>query len=131
MAIEFNTTKERLLQDLQARLSDLRDRRPLHVLVKELRSKRSAGPDSQNNHLHGHLRQLSDYSGYALSYLKMWVMAYAMLELDYPDQGMYGLPVPKPDSEASPSEFAKLIDAVHMLADGILPGGRDDLREDE
>lgn len=78
---------------------------------------RSTGRYSQSAHLHGHLRQLAEYSGYHLNEMKA-VMKEAVGEWPTKTINMGGRPyeVPISEAEASSVEENAAIEWCHQMA---------------
>ena len=79
--------------------------------------KRSAGPRSQNNHLHGHCQQIALYHGNSVDDIKQWIKRKAADERGYPSIVMPdGSTQPKSSAEASVEECSILIECAHQVA---------------
>ena len=105
------------------------------LTVETPKKPRSTGDGSQNHHLNGHIRQISEETGNEPEVVKLEVKYRAVVFLGYPIEkrpdgsdstDIWGRPKGISESDSSVEECAKLIEIVHVLASelGII------LRED-
>lgn len=93
-----------------------RGNRLFEVEVKPFRKRRSTGKFSQNNHLHGHVRQIAMETGNSMRTVEDACIEQA-LGMGYPVETRWdGKQVAKDPKTATRPEFALLIDASHILA---------------
>jgi len=78
---------------------------------------KSTGPGSQNNHFHGHCRQIAAWHANSVTAIKDWVKREAVDRMDYPEELLPDLTrIPKGVADASSAEVSLLAECVHMLA---------------
>ena len=101
-------------------------RSPYVTLTVEVpRKPRSTGAGSQNHHLNGHIRQISEETGNDPEVVKLEVKYRAVVFLGYPVEkspdgsdalDIWGRPMGMSEADSSVEECAKLIEIVHALA---------------
>lgn len=86
------------------------------VTLARPRKPRTTGDGSQNHHLNGHIMQICQETGNDYETVKNAVKMIAVENLGYPYAELHGTITPRPESESSTEECAKLIEAAHLLA---------------
>lgn len=114
--IQFKATKAQIVGHVVAYASQMRPNRPYTVIIKEWRRPRTTGPQSQNNHLHGHERQIAAATGNSMEAIDFYIMGRAMNEYDYPVEYVREIPQPLPQVSANTQQFGTLIEMAHRLA---------------
>ena len=103
---------------IKRELRKCRDKHNDYVLVtiQPPKRPRSTGAYSQNHHLNGHIMQICNETGNSYEAVKNAVKMIAVEQMEYPYTDFHGVITPKPESECSTEECAKLIEASHILA---------------
>ena len=86
------------------------------VTIASPKRPRTTGDGSQNHHLNGHIMQICVETGNDYDAVKNAVKMIAVEQMGYPYTDFHGVITPKPESESSTDECAKLIEAAHILA---------------
>ncbi len=86
------------------------------VTIQTPKRPRTTGAYSQNHHLNGHIMQICNETGNSYEAVKNAVKMIAVEQMEYPYTDFHGVITPKPESECSSEECAKLIEASHILA---------------
>lgn len=96
-----------------------------HVIIENVKKKRSTGPLSQNHHLNGHCMQISKETGQDFETVKLYLKRKAItngLRIKTKPNGeivysiIDGEPVPISESEMSVEECAWCIEEAHALS---------------
>ena len=105
-------------ENIKRELRKCRDKHNDYVLVTIQTPKRprTTGAFSQNHHLNGHIMQICNETGNSYEAVKNAVKMIAVEQMEYPYTDFHGVITPKPESECSSEECAKLIEASHILA---------------
>ena len=103
---------------IKRELAKCRDKHNDYVLVtiQPPKKPRTTGDGSQNHHLNGHIMQICAETGNDYDAVKNAVKMIAVEQMGYPYTDFHGVITPKPESESSTDECAKLIEAAHVLA---------------
>ena len=103
---------------IRRELTKCRDKHNDYVLVTIAQPKRprTTGDGSQNHHLNGHIMQICNVTGNDYAAVKNAVKMIAVEQMGYPYTDFHGVITPKPESESSTDECAKLIEAAHIHA---------------
>ena len=88
------------------------------ITIKEWREGRSTGEHSQNNHIHGHVRDIvcSGLSNGSVSATKRILASMAADAGRYPVVMVLGQLVPKDDTDLDTAEAAEFIEFLHQFA---------------
>ena len=89
------------------------------ITIQPPYKKRSTGKNSQNHHLNGHITQIANETGNDFETVKMIVKIIAMDNFDYPFTTYKGERLPMSETKCDTVQCAKLIEAVHYLADDM------------
>ncbi len=105
-------------ENIKREIRKCRDKHNDYVLVTSQTPKRprTTGAFSQNHHLNGHIMQICNETGNSYEAVKNAVKLIAVEQMEYPYTDFHGVITPKPESECSSEECAKLIEASHILA---------------
>lgn len=105
-------------ENIKRELRKCRDKHNDYVLVtiQPPKRTRTTGAFSQNHHLNGHIMQICNETGNSYEAVKNAVKMIAVEQMEYPYTDFHGVITPKPESECSSEECAKLIEASHILA---------------
>lgn len=105
-------------ENIKRELRKCRDKHNDYVLVtiQPPKRPRTTGAYSQNHHLNGHIMQICNETGNSYEAVKNAVKMIAVEQMEYPYTDFHGVITPKPESECSSEECAKLIEASHILA---------------
>ncbi|MFC2602303.1 MAG: hypothetical protein ACFNX0_00155 [Treponema sp.] len=117
--IAFELTDDNAIkQRIAAVLSYCKSKHNDYVLLtlESPKRPRSTGAFSQNHHLNGHIMQICNETGNSYEAVKNAVKMIAVEQMEYPYTDFHGVITPKPESECSTEECAKLIEASHILA---------------
>lgn len=111
-------TDTAIREAIKRELVKCRDKHNDYVLVTIASPKRprTTGDGSQNHHLNGHIMQICAETGNHYDVVKNAVKMIAVEQMGYPYTDFHGVITPKPESESSTDECAKLIEAAHILA---------------
>ena len=111
-------TDTAIREAIKRELTKCRDKHNDYVLVTIASPKRprTTGDGSQNHHLNGHIMQICAETGNDYETVKNAVKMLAVEQMGYPYTDFHGVITPKPESESSTDECAKLIEAAHILA---------------
>ena len=111
-------TDTAIREAIKRELTKCRDKHNDYVLVTIASPKRprTTGDGSQNHHLNGHIMQICAETGNDYEAVKNAVKMLAVEQMGYPYTDFHGVITPKPESESSTDECAKLIEAAHILA---------------
>ena len=111
-------TDAAIREAIRRELVKCRDKHNDYVLVTIASPKRprTTGDGSQNHHLNGHIMQICAETGNDYDVVKNAVKMIAVEQMGYPYTDFHGVITPKPESESSTDECAKLIEAAHILA---------------
>lgn len=88
------------------------------VTVTTPRKPRSTGPESQNNHAHGHAQQLAEYTGHDIDEI-LTAAKFRAIKRGYPFDTIGGQIVPWSQARISTVECKHLIDELHQIADEL------------
>ena len=88
----------------------------VRITLQRPKRPRTTGAYSQNHHLNGHIMQICAETGNDYDAVKNAVKMLAVEQMGYPYTDFHGVITPKPESESSTDECAKLIEAAHLLA---------------
>ena len=86
------------------------------VSIKPYRKPRSTGPNSQNNHFHGNVRQICEATGNTMEQAKEGIKQRAMNEMGYPSTEVLNSIIPKSESTCNSTEASLLIDMTQLVA---------------
>ena len=105
-------------ENIKRELRKCRDKHNDYVLVtiQPPKRPRTTGAYSQNHHLNVHIMQICNETGNSYEAVKNAVKMIAVEQMEYPYTDFHGVITPKPESECSTEECAKLIEASHILA---------------
>lgn len=105
-------------ENIKRELRKCRDKHNDYVLVtiQPPKRPRTTGAYSQNHHLNGHIMQICNETGNSYEVVKNAVKMIAVEQMEYPYTDFHGTITPKPESDCSTDECAKLIEAAHILA---------------
>ena len=105
-------------ENIKRELRKCRDKYNDFVLltIQPPKKPRTTGAHSQNHHLNGHIMQICNETGNSYEAVKNAVKMIAVEQMEYPYTDFHGVITPKPESECSTEECAKLIEASHILA---------------
>ena len=103
---------------IKRELRKCRDKHNDFVLltIQPPKKPRTTGAHSQNHHLNGHIMQICNETSNSYEAVKNAVKMIAVEQMEYPYTDFHGVITPKPESECSTEECAKLIEASHILA---------------
>lgn len=103
-------------ENIKRELRKCRDKHNDYVLVtiQPPKRPRTTGAYSQNHHLNGHIMQICNETGNSYEAVKNAVKMIAVEQMEYPYTDFHGVITPKPESECSSEECAKLIEASHI-----------------
>lgn len=104
-------TIKKLLTTCQAKDDDY-----VYLTLQRPKRARTTGAYSQNHHLNGHIMQICMHTGADYDAVKNKIKMIAVEMMGYPYTDFCGVITPKPESESSTEECAKLIEASHILA---------------
>ena len=79
------------------------------------RRPRTTGPQSQNNHAHGHAQQIAEHTGHEVDEVLVCAKARAV-KRGYPVDMIGGVAVPWSQARISTVECGHLIDELHQIA---------------
>ena len=106
-----------VIEEYAVELEKLRRSKKLYCSVTISTNKpRTTGPYSQSNHLHGHIRQLAYETGNDFESVKTALKMFAVENLNYPCDYIFGVAVPKPEHDADTEMESILIEAAHLMA---------------
>lgn len=116
MSIEFSAIQQTVIEQMQYYAAKMRPGRPYRIVLKEIRPKRTTGPESQNHHLNGHVQQICEETGNDFTAIKQYIKQKAIRQ----GYGFTTLPngdvLPKSEADVDVLECGYAIDEAHILA---------------